>query len=326
MADRPDSRPDRPSGHGTPCPCEGLWPPPAWRPSRQGGTTDRVTAAFARTRCPQQAHEPSHRTPPHQSGATELPISPSATRSSCPTSRNQPPPTRQPSGSAEARDHSRRCGGGSHGEAPTLRQIGVLPTPARMVPRTGRYACSRKRAPWLDAISPNLGTGPRPWTSQGLFRDFHACLREFPGTFRRVSREGPDSAESHERTGQGLLPQHSMMFTASPPRVVSLYFTDMFAQVSFMVLMTLLASTYATARPSRWQARGRQHAFHCSSRRAPGQGRRGCCRRAPRSAGRRPGGGGQPDDRRSAGARVGPGWMAGAAFSGPTEMTSTGPV
>ena len=62
-----------------------------------------------------------------------------------------------------------------------------------------------------------------------------------------------------------------MMFTASPPRAVSLYLTDMSAQVSFMVLMTLLASTYASALPSRWQARRRQHAFHCSSRRAPGR-------------------------------------------------------
>lgn len=43
-----------------------------------------------------------------------------------------------------------------------------------------------------------------------------------------------------------------MMFTASPPRAVSLYFTDMSAQVSFMDLVTLLASTYASALPFRW--------------------------------------------------------------------------
>ena len=186
--------------------------------------------------------------------------------------------------------------------------LGTIPARAGMVLRTGRCACSRKRTPGPDALSPGLGTRPRPGTSQGLFRDFHSCPREFPGTFRRVSREGPDGAERQERAGQGLYRQHSMMFTASPPRAVSLYFTDMSVKVSFMVLMTLLASTYAPALPSRWQARRRQHTFHCSSRRAPGQGRRGCSRRAPRSAGHRPGRGGQPDDRRSAGTRGGPGW------------------
>lgn len=189
----------------------------------------------------------------------------------------------------------------------TARQPAV---PSGRAPRSDEAARStngqeatRERAahaPWKS--SPIRGQ------SWGLFGDFQVCPRGFSGTFRRVSREDPDSAERHERAGQGLFSQHSMMFTASPPRAVSLYFTDMSVKVSFMVLMTLLASTYAPALPSRWQARRRQHAFHCSSRRAPGHGRRGCCRRAPRSAGRRPGHGGQPDDRRSAGARGGPGW------------------
>src|SRR6478735_6884123 len=78
---------------------------------------------------------------------------------------------------------------------------------------------------------------------QGLCRDFHVCPREVPGTFRRASGEGPDSAERSKRAGQGLEPQHSMMFTASPPRAVSLYLTLMSAPVSFMVLMTLSRET-----------------------------------------------------------------------------------
>lgn len=41
----------------------------------------------------------------------------------------------------------------------------------------------------------------------------------------------------------GVFAQHSMMFTARPPRAVSLYFTLMSAPVSFMVLMTLSRET-----------------------------------------------------------------------------------
>lgn len=40
-------------------------------------------------------------------------------------------------------------------------------------------------------------------TAQGLFRDFHICPREIPGTFRCASRVGPDSAERCKRAGQG---------------------------------------------------------------------------------------------------------------------------
>lgn len=60
-----------------------------------------------------------------------------------------------------------------------------------------------------------------PFTLEDAVEQGHP--RDFSGTFRRVSREGPDSAERHERAGQGLLLQHSMMFTARPPRTVSLY-------------------------------------------------------------------------------------------------------
>lgn len=42
--------------------------------------------------------------------------------------------------------------------------------------------------------------------------------------------------------------QHSMMLTASPPRAVSLYLTDMSAPVSFMVLMTLSRRPCASRR------------------------------------------------------------------------------
>lgn len=139
-----------------------------------------------------------------------------------------------------------------------------------------RYGRRSRRHGWLGCRA-RLRHEDATGTSQGLFRDFHVCTGDIPGTFRRISREGPDSTERRKRAGQGPSHQHSMMFNASAPRVVSLYLTDMSALVSFI---TLPALTYASALLSRWQARRRQHAFHCSSRRAPGQGRRGCCRRA----------------------------------------------
>ncbi len=45
-----------------------------------------------------------------------------------------------------------------------------------------------------------------------------------------------------------------MMFTTSPPRAVSYYLTDMSALLPFVVLMTLPASMYASALPSRCHA------------------------------------------------------------------------
>ncbi|MFF8787760.1 hypothetical protein [Streptomyces sp. NPDC015125] len=45
---------------------------------------------------------------------------------------------------------------------------------------------------------------PEAPAGRGHPGDFQPCPRDIPGTFRRVSREGPDSAESHERAGQGL--------------------------------------------------------------------------------------------------------------------------
>ena len=91
----------------------------------------------------------------------------------------------------------------------------------RRVPRADSAAGSdsRTRCPHP------LGGITDPGTTWGLFGDFQACPRDFSGIFRRVSREGPDSAERNERAGQGLRHQHSMMFTARPPRAVSLYFT-----------------------------------------------------------------------------------------------------
>ncbi len=63
-------------------------------------------------------------------------------------------------------------------------------------------------------------------------RDLPGTFTPVPGSFRRVRREGPDSAERHERAGQGLYCQHSMMFTARPPRAISLYFTLISAAIA----------------------------------------------------------------------------------------------
>src|SRR5690606_16494223 len=52
-----------------------------------------------------------------------------------------------------------------------------------------------------------------------------------------------------DRVRPGMAPQHSMMFTASPPRAVSLYLTDMSAPVSFIVLMTLSRDTLCEPSP-----------------------------------------------------------------------------
>jgi hypothetical protein len=45
-----------------------------------------------------------------------------------------------------------------------------------------------------DVTNPQVRP-PSRVISWGLFGDFQACPRDFSGTFRRVSREGPDSAE-----------------------------------------------------------------------------------------------------------------------------------
>ena len=76
------------------------------------------------------------------------------------------------------------------------------PAPRSSAPRT-RGDSPQNRAVHLLKEAHSLAGCPlsqprnrsQPGTSQGLFRDFHACPREFPGTFRCVSKEGPDSAE-----------------------------------------------------------------------------------------------------------------------------------
>lgn len=53
-----------------------------------------------------------------------------------------------------------------------------------------------------------------------------AKIRNSRWVILRAARDaGPDSAERDERAGQDLSGQHSMMFTARPPRAVSLYLT-----------------------------------------------------------------------------------------------------
>lgn len=96
-----------------------------------------------------------------------------------------------------------------------------------------------------------------PGTSWGLFRDFQACPRDFSGIFRRISREGPDSAKRDEHAGQGPSVQQLMMFTASPPRAVSFYLTDMSAPVPSAALPTLMkAPTFQLLADSvRWPGR-----------------------------------------------------------------------
>ncbi len=100
-----------------------------------------------------------------------------------------------------------------------------------------------------------------PGTSWGLFGDFQVCPRDFWGTFRRVSREGPDSVESYERAGQSSPPQHSMMFTASPPRAVSLYLTYMSASEAIGLLgLRILERMGACCRTRRQSFGATRHA------------------------------------------------------------------
>ncbi|MGY5133714.1 hypothetical protein ACWGJW_15130 [Streptomyces nigrescens] len=91
---------------------------------------------------------------------------------------------------------------------------------------------SRRRPDATDLLSSadqlrGWMASPEALAGRGLFRDFHVGPGETPGTFRRVNREGHDSAERYGHAVQGPQPQHSMMFTASPPRAVSLYLTFM---------------------------------------------------------------------------------------------------
>lgn len=80
-----------------------------------------------------------------------------------------------------------------------MRRSRDLAVPTALIPSDGKSAGSV-----LKSAVPNRKQRSPPGTSQGLFRDFHVCRREIPGTFRRVSREGPDSAERCERAVQGL--------------------------------------------------------------------------------------------------------------------------